>query len=231
MHTNATVGRTVWPYVAIGNFLFVYPGQSVRIVIVCVRVKLAQESGNVFVEFGKPGFPSKRHNDMLVDKRRVRYNPGFFVGTLIKRDGQCADFLFNRLFVLGTAIVGFDPHFLRFLFIDHPGNGYGRNIRGFVCVNHIRNQSEQQRFEPLCMLIPRRVFRTEYVIRCGKQIIVPLIGHVNITSGTDVLAPIRFFNPRFERLVQFALCIARVPLIQTLETHRVNGLYTQQAFQ
>ena len=75
MDANAPVGRVVWPRVAIGNFLFIYSGQSVRVVVVGVRIKLAQESNYVVVEFLVPRFPSERHNDMLIDKGRVRYNP------------------------------------------------------------------------------------------------------------------------------------------------------------
>ena len=86
MDANATVGRVVWPGVVIGNFLFVYSGQSVRVVVVGVCIEFPQKRRNMVVEFLVSGFPTERHNDMLVDKRRVRDNPGFFVVALIERN-------------------------------------------------------------------------------------------------------------------------------------------------
>ena len=74
-------------------------------------------------------------------------------------------------------------------------------------------------------------FGPEYVIRRGKQKVVALVGNVHVTTGPDILAPIAFFNPRFERLVQERRCVARVPLVQALETQRVQLLLRQQAFQ
>lgn len=39
MDTNAPVCRVVWPGVVVGNFLFVYSGQSIRVVVVGVRIE------------------------------------------------------------------------------------------------------------------------------------------------------------------------------------------------
>ena len=112
MNTDATGRRAVWFRIPVGNFLFIYAGQSVGVVVVFVRVKLAQESNDMVVEFLVPGFPSEREHDMLVDKRCVRDNPGFFVFALVKRYGQRPDLFFHVLFELGTAVVRFNPRFL-----------------------------------------------------------------------------------------------------------------------
>ena len=129
MDANAPVGRVVWPRVAIGNFLFIYSGQSVRVVVVFVGVKLAQELRNMVVQFLVPGFPSERHNDMLVDKWRIGNNPGFFVVALVKRNSQRPYLFFHGLFELGTAIVRFNPRFLHVVGVNQSGNGHGRNVR------------------------------------------------------------------------------------------------------
>lgn len=86
MDFDAPRCRVVWLRVSIGNFLFVYPGQSVRIIIVCVRVKLPEKRRNMVVELRVSRFPSKRHYDMLVDKGRIRYDSGFLVCALIERN-------------------------------------------------------------------------------------------------------------------------------------------------
>ena len=98
MDTDATGRRAVWFCIPIGNFLFVYAGQSVGVVVVFVGVKLAQESNDMVVEFLVPGFPSEREHDMLVDKRGVRDNPGFFVFALVKRNGQRPNLFLHGLF-------------------------------------------------------------------------------------------------------------------------------------
>ena len=86
--------------VAVGNLLFINAGQSVRVVVVFVRVKLAQKLRYVSVELGKTCFPPERHYDMLVDKRRVRDNPGFLIVALVKRHGQRPYLFFHNLFEL-----------------------------------------------------------------------------------------------------------------------------------
>ena len=86
MDTHPTVGRIVWFRVAIGNFLFVYSGQSIRIIVMGVCIELAQKAGYMVIELFVSRFPSKRHNDVLVDKRGVRDYAGFFVCALVERD-------------------------------------------------------------------------------------------------------------------------------------------------
>ena len=86
MHPDAPGHCVVRFHVPVGKFLFVYSGQPVRVVVVFVRVKLAQEPDNMIVEFLVTGFPSERHNDLLIDKRGVGNDPGFFVLSLIERD-------------------------------------------------------------------------------------------------------------------------------------------------
>ena len=125
MDANAPGCGVVWFGVSIGNFLFVNPGQSVRVVVVRVRIKLAQESRNMVVEFLVPGFPPERHNDMMIYKGRIGNNPGFLVIALVKRDGQRPNLFFHGLFVLGTAVVRFNPRFLYAIVVNHPGNGHG----------------------------------------------------------------------------------------------------------
>lgn len=105
MDANAPGCGVVWFRVSIGNFLFVYSGQSVRVVVVRVRIKLAQESRNMVVEFLVSGFPSERHNDMMVYKRRIRDNPGFLVFALVKWNSQRPNLFFHGLFELGPAVV------------------------------------------------------------------------------------------------------------------------------
>lgn len=105
MDANAPVRRIIWPRVAIGNFLFVNPGQSVRVVIVGVCRKPAHKSRYMFVHFRVSRFPSKRHNDMLIDKWRIGNNPGFLVIALVKRNGQRTDLFFHGLFELCAAAI------------------------------------------------------------------------------------------------------------------------------
>ena len=100
MNDNAPVRLVVRFCVPVRNFLFVYSGQSVRVVVVRVRIELAQKPGNVFVKFRVLRFPPERHNDMLIDKRGVRNNPGFFVCALVKRNRQRPYLFFDRLFEL-----------------------------------------------------------------------------------------------------------------------------------
>ena len=87
MDPNAPVGHPVWPRIAVGDFLFVYAGQSVGIVIMRVCIEFPQKGRQMIMEFDKPGFPSERHDDMLVDERRVGNDPRFLVFALIKRNG------------------------------------------------------------------------------------------------------------------------------------------------
>lgn len=128
MDANAPVRRIIWPRVAIGNFLFIYSGQSVRVVIVFVGVKLAQELRNMVVQFLVSGSPSEWHNDMLVDKWCIGNNPGFLVIALVKRDSQRPYLFFHGLFELGPAVVRFNPRFLHVVGVNQPGNGHGRNV-------------------------------------------------------------------------------------------------------
>ena len=100
MDPDATGRRVIWPRVPVCNFLFVNPGQSIRIVIVRIGVEFPKKRRNMVVEFRKAGFPSERHNDMLVYKRCICDNPGFLVFALIKRNGQRFNFFLHNLLVL-----------------------------------------------------------------------------------------------------------------------------------
>lgn len=128
MNPNAPVGRVVWPRVAIGNFLFIYSGQSVRVVVVVVCTKPAHKSRYMFVHFRVSRFPSERHNNMLVYEWRIGNNPGFLVVALVKRDGQRPHLFFHGLFELCAATIRFNPRFLHVVGIYQPGDGYGRNL-------------------------------------------------------------------------------------------------------
>ena len=86
MDFDAPGCRVVWLGVPIGNFLFVYAGQSVRVVVVGVGIKLPEKRRNMVVKLRVSRFPSKRHYDMLVDKGRIRYDSGFLVCALIERN-------------------------------------------------------------------------------------------------------------------------------------------------
>ena len=81
------------------------------------------------------------------------------------------------------------------------------------------------------MFVPYLIFRTVNIVRRRKQEIVALVGHVHVTTRPDVLAVILFRYPRFERLVQQRRRVARIPLIQALETDRIQVLCGQQSFQ
>lgn len=87
MDFDAPRCRAIRFYISIGNFLFVYTGQSVRVVIVGVCIKLPEKRRNMVVELRVSRFPSERHYDMLVDKGRIRYDSGFLVCALIERNG------------------------------------------------------------------------------------------------------------------------------------------------
>lgn len=97
----------------------------------------------MFVKIRVSRFITKRHYDMLIDKRRVRDDARFLVLALVKRDRQRPDFLFDGLFVLGTAVVRFNPRFLRPVVVYHPGNGHGRYVCWFIRVFNISNQRKQ----------------------------------------------------------------------------------------
>ena len=86
-----------------------------------------------------PGFPSERHNDMLVYHCGISDYPAFLVTPLIKRVGNCPDFLFNNLFKARTPVVALNPCFLRAVAVYHRRNGYGCYVRVFVRHFHIRN--------------------------------------------------------------------------------------------
>ena len=105
MHTDAPVCRVVGLRVAVCYLFLINASQAVRVVVVLVGVELAKKGRYMVVEFLVPGFPSERHNYMLIDKRGVRNHPGFLVLPLIERDGQSPDFLLDRLFKLGPAVV------------------------------------------------------------------------------------------------------------------------------
>lgn len=143
MDANATGRGIIWFRVSVGNFLFVYSGQSVRVVVVGVRIKLAQESNDMIVEFLVPSFPPERHNDILIYKRRIRYNPGFLVVALVKRNSQRPNLFFHGLFELGPAVVRFNPRFLYAIVVNHPGNGHGSNVGWFVGKFNVRYQHKQ----------------------------------------------------------------------------------------
>ena len=83
MDANAPICRIVRLRIPIGNFLFVNARQSVRIIIVRVCVKFSQKRRDVVVKLFISGFPAKRHYYMLIDKRRICNNSGFFVIALV----------------------------------------------------------------------------------------------------------------------------------------------------
>ena len=85
MHTHTTGCGIIRGRVAGCDFLFIYPGQSVRIIVMLVRIKLPKEARYMVMEFFVTGFPSKRHDDLLVDEWRIRDNAAFLVRPLIKR--------------------------------------------------------------------------------------------------------------------------------------------------
>ena len=152
-----------------------------------------------------PGFPTERHNYMLINHCGRCYYPAFLVAPLIKRVGNRPDFLFDNLFVTRTTVVALNPRFLRPVPVNHRRDGYGCNVRIFVRHFHICNKCKQYRLHALCFLVEKQIVGLIHVIRCGKQQVVALVGNVNVCAGTNVRAVIGFFDPRFERLVQSTL--------------------------
>ena len=101
-----TPGRRVVGFrVPVCYLFFIDSRQAVRVIVVLVCVELAKKGRYVVVEFLVPGFPPERHNYMLIHKRGVCNHPGFLVLPLIERDRQSPDFLLDRLFKLGPAVV------------------------------------------------------------------------------------------------------------------------------
>ena len=87
----------------------------------------------------KSVFPTKRHNDMLINHCGTRNYSAFFVPALVKWFCYRFDFLFNDLFKLRTSVVAFNPRKLGSVPVNHCRNGYGRNVRVFLCHFHIGN--------------------------------------------------------------------------------------------
>jgi len=164
MHSNATARGIIGPYVPIGNFLFVYTRQTICIVIMRIRIEFAQEGCNVFMELRVSGFPTERHNDMLINKCRIRYNTGLFICALIERHRQCPDFLLDRLFKLTSAIVRLYPSLLDIIHVDKAGNGYCGHIGWFIRVFYVRNQRKQQWFVSLGMFVPNLGIGPVYIV-------------------------------------------------------------------
>ena len=89
-----------------------------------------------------PGFPSERHNYMLVYHCGICDYSAFLVTSLIKRVSNRPDFLFNNLFKARPPVVTLNPYFLRAVSVYHRRNGYGCYVRVFVRNFHVGNQSK-----------------------------------------------------------------------------------------
>lgn len=132
----------VWFYVTIRNFLLEYSGCAIFEIVVRIGVEFAQEICNMFMRRRVSRFPSIREYNMLVDKRRVGNDARFLIFRLIKRNGQRLYFFLYFFFKLGTAVIRFNPRFLRAIGVYHPGYGHGRYVRWFVRKDNIGNQRE-----------------------------------------------------------------------------------------
>ena len=89
---------SVWLNVKFRQFLFVYARQRIFRVVVLVCSEITEKTGNMFVYRFKSIFPTKRHNDLLVDPGGRCYYSAFLIAGLIKRHGQRLNLWFYGLF-------------------------------------------------------------------------------------------------------------------------------------
>ena len=73
----------------------------------------------MLVEFRVSRFPTKRHNNLGVDKGCVGNNTALFIRTFVIRNGYRPHHTFKVLLVLRSAVIGFHPDFLRALRVYH----------------------------------------------------------------------------------------------------------------